>query len=57
MAPVQPGLLLAPLLVGLGVSHDPATTLSLVSAVQFWGNGVIGGLGWATRDVRFISCG
>eukprot|EP00613_Pedinella_sp_CCMP2098_P015678 CAMPEP_0171769014 /NCGR_PEP_ID=MMETSP0991-20121206/52720_1 /TAXON_ID=483369 /ORGANISM="non described non described, Strain CCMP2098" /LENGTH=346 /DNA_ID=CAMNT_0012374029 /DNA_START=71 /DNA_END=1109 /DNA_ORIENTATION=- len=59
MVPVQPGLLLAPLFVGLGVcSHFPSQeALSLVSAVHFVGNGVVGALSWSTRDVRFISCG
>jgi len=39
-------VVLAPLYQVMEVTHTPLSTLALVSAVHFWGNGVFGSLAW-----------
>jgi len=52
LAPIDPGLLLEPWLLSLKTTHSSAGTLAMVSAVQFWGNAVVGTLAWTARDAR-----
>ena len=48
--PIQAGVVLAPLYQVMDVTHTPLSTLALVSAVHFWGNGVFGTLAWYDKD-------
>ncbi len=40
----------------MGVSSSSASTMALVSALHFLGNGVVGSLAWMARDVRLFVC-
>jgi hypothetical protein len=56
IAPVQAGIVLAPLFQKHAVTTSSEGTLALIAAFHFIGNGLCGGLSWSTFEPKLFAC-